>query len=128
MQHTLSQAGEASAALVWHRYADVDEWSRWAPFIAAVEAPERDLAAGLTGTVVSVGGLRVRFEVLAVDAAARTWRWRARLGPLALVLDHEVTERASGGCVALLTISGAGPVVLAYLAPAQLALSALVRP
>jgi hypothetical protein len=127
VQHTLSQAGEASAERAWNRYADLDAWSRWAPFIAAVEAPERALAVGLAGTVVSVGGLRVGFEVLAVDAAARTWRWRARLGPLALVLDHEVTERATGGCVALLTVSGAAPVVLAYLAPAQLALRALVR-
>jgi hypothetical protein len=127
VQHTLSQAGEASAERAWNRYADLDAWSRWAPFIAAVEAPERALAVGLTGTVVSVGGLRVGFEVLAVDAAARTWRWRARLGPLALVLDHEVTERATGGCVALLTVSGTAPVVLAYLAPAQLALRALVR-
>jgi hypothetical protein len=74
VQHTLSQAGEASAERAWNRYADLDEWSRWAPFIAAVEAPERALAVGLAGTVVSVGGLRVGFEVLAVDAAARTWR------------------------------------------------------
>ena len=128
MQHTLSQAGEASAALAWHRYADLDEWSRWAPFIAAVEASGRALTVGLTGTVVSVGGLRVGFEVLALDAAAGTWRWRARLGPLALVLDHEITDRATGGCVALLTLSGSAPVVLTYLAPAQLALRALVRP
>lgn len=128
MQHTLAQAGETSATQAWHRYADLDEWSRWAPFITSVEARERVLATGLTGTVVGVGGLRIAFEVLAVDAPARTWRWRARLGPLALVLDHEITERPTGGCVALLGVSGPAPLVTAYLAPAQLALRALVRP
>ena len=76
MQHTLAQAGETSATQAWHRYADLDEWSRWAPFITSVEARERVLATGLTGTVVGVGGLRIAFEVLAVDAPARTWRWR----------------------------------------------------
>ena len=75
-----------------------------------------------------MGGLRVRFEVLAVDADARTWRWRARLGPVVLILDHEVAARPAGGCVGVLAISGATPAVLAYLLPAQLALGALVRP
>lgn len=128
MQQTLSQAGEAPADLVWRRYADLDAWSSWAPFILAVDASGRVLRTGLSGTVTAVGGLKVAFEVLAVDAAARTWRWRARLGPVALVLDHEVTERPGGGSVAVLALTGAAPVVLGYLAPAQLALRSLVRP
>ena len=128
MQQTLSQAGEAPAGLVWHRYADLDAWSQWAPFIVGVDASARVLGTGVTGTVTGVGGLRVGFEVLAVDPAARTWRWRARLGPIALVLDHEVAERPCGGSVAVLAITGAAPVVLAYLPPAQLALRSLVRP
>ena len=127
MQRILTQAGDASPAEVWRRYADLDEWSRWAPFITAVETSGRVLVVGLTGTVIAVGGLRVRFEVLAVDPAARTWRWRARLGPVALVLDHEVAARPGGGCVAVLALSGAPPIVLAYLVPAQLALRSLVR-
>ncbi len=127
MQRTLTEAGDASSQVVWRRYADLDEWPRWAPFITAVESTGRRLVAGLTGTVISVGGLRVAFEVLAVDEAAGTWRWRARLGPVALVLGHEVTGRPSGGCVAVLEISGAPPVVLAYVVPAQLALRSLVR-
>ena len=62
-----------------------------------------------------------------MDATARTWRWRARLGPVALVLDHEVAARPAGGCVAVLAVSGAPAAVLAYLVPAQLALRSLVR-
>jgi hypothetical protein len=127
VQCILTQAGDAAPEEVWRRYADLDEWRAWAPFILAVESPGRELAAGLAGTVTAVGGLRVAFEVLAVDAPARTWRWRARLGPVALVLDHEVTARPSGGCVTVLVVSGTPAVVLAYLLPAQLALRALVR-
>ena len=127
MQRTLTQAGDASPEVVWRRYADLDEWPRWAPFIQAADGSGRELVAGLTGTVTAVGGLRVGFEVLAVDAAARTWRWRARLGPVALVLDHEVTARPAGGCVAVLAVSGTPAAVLAYRVPAQLALRSLVR-
>ena len=128
MQRTVTEAGDASSAEVWRRYTDLDEWPRWAPFIHHVEAPGSELVAGLAGTVTAVGGLRIRFEVLSVDPGARAWRWRARLGPVALVLDHEVVARPAGGCVAVLAVSGATPVVLAYLVPAQLALRALVRP
>lgn len=127
MQRILTQAGDASPAEVWRRYADLEEWPRWAPFITAVETSGRELLVGLTGTVIAVGGLRVGFDVLAVDAAARTWRWRAQVGPVSLVLDHEVAARPAGGSIAVLAISGAPPVVLGYLLPAQLALRSLVR-
>jgi len=127
VQRTLSQAGDASPDEVWRRYADLDEWSRWAPFIQAVDSAGRELVPGLTGTVIAVGGLRVGFQVLTVDAAARTWRWRAQVGPVSLVLDHEVAARPAGGSIAVLAISGAPPVVLGYLLPAQLALRSLVR-
>jgi Polyketide cyclase / dehydrase and lipid transport len=127
VERTLTQAGDASPEEVWRRYADLGEWSRWAPFIQAVDSAGRELVPGLTGTVIAVGGLRVGFEVLAVDATARTWRWCARLGTVSLVLDHEVAVRPAGGAIAVLAISGAAPVVLSYLLPAQLALRSLVR-
>lgn len=128
MQRLVSQAGEAPVAEVWRRYADLDAWSTWAPFIVAVSAPGRELTPGLTGTVVAVGGLQVGFEVLAVDPAGRSWQWRAHLGPLALTLDHEVLARPGGGSVAVLRLDGWAPVVLAYQVPALIALASLVRP
>lgn len=128
MQWTISQAGDASPEEVWRRYVDLDAWAGWAPFITGVQATTRELVAGLTGTVVGVGGLPVRFEVLAVDHPRRTWRWRARLGPASLTLDHEVVDRPAGGAVAVLHLVGPPPVVVGYLAPAQLALRSLVRP
>ena len=36
MQRILAQAGDASPEEVWRRYADLDAWPRWAPFIQAV--------------------------------------------------------------------------------------------
>jgi hypothetical protein len=128
MQWTLSRAGGAAPETVWQRYVDLDAWAGWAPFISGVQAPSRELVAGLTGTVVGVGGLPVRFVVLAVDHPSRTWRWRAWLGPASLTLGHEVVDRPTGGSVAVLHLSGRLPVVAGYLGPAQLALRSLVRP
>ena len=39
MQCILTQAGDAALGEVWRRYADLDEWPVWAPFIRAVESP-----------------------------------------------------------------------------------------
>lgn len=128
MRASLTCTGDAPPAEVWRRYADLDAWSSWAPLISGVEADGRVLAEGLVGTVVGVGGVRVRFEVLDVDHESRSWRWRARLGPVQLELQHEVLAGPSGGTVAALDLVGAPHVVLGYLAPARLALGALVRP
>jgi len=46
VQRTLTQAGDASPEVVWRRYADLDEWPRWAPFIQAADGSGRELAAG----------------------------------------------------------------------------------
>jgi hypothetical protein len=124
---TLTQAGDASADEVWRRYADLDRWPRWAPFILAVEAQHSHLEPGLAGVVRAVGRVPVDFVVLAVDPATRAWSWQARLGPISLLLQHEVLARPDGGTVAALELTGTPPVVLAYLGPAQLALRSLVR-
>ena len=50
MQRTLTRAGDASPEVVWRRYAHLDEWPRWAPFIQAVDGSARVLRANLTGT------------------------------------------------------------------------------
>ena len=128
MLRSLAVAGGAAPDLVWRRYAELDLWPQWAPFITAVDATERELRVGLSGIVH--GPLRVRavFEVDAVDAVARTWHWSVRSGPLHLDLGHEVIARPGGGTVATLGLQGAAPVVLGYLGPAALALRQLVRP
>lgn len=128
MRWTLTQPGAAAPQEVWRRYAELDAWPSWAPFLSGVDADGTALVPGLNGTVTTVGGIRVRFVVLDVDEASRTWRWRASLGPLTLTLGHEVVTRTAGGTIAVLELIGAAPVVLAYLAPARLALRSLVQP
>jgi hypothetical protein len=92
-----------------------------------VETTSARLVTGSTGTVVGPVGVRVRFTVSAVDDAARTWAWRATLGPIRLHLTHEVTAREDGTAT-VLRVSGPLPVIAFYAPLAQLALGRLVRP
>lgn len=118
--------GPAPADLVWRRYEELDEWSRWAPHITAVEASPRLLAAGLTGAVVGLLGVRAPFEILHVDAERRQWSWRVRFAGLEFTLHHGVEERPTGSNTTL-TVRGFAPAVLAYWPFAHWALRRLVR-
>jgi hypothetical protein len=60
--------------------------------------------------------------VTAVDEADSRWTWRVRLGPAALMIDHEVAD----GWTAVV-LDGPAPVVVAYAPVARLALSRLVH-
>lgn len=133
MRTSISATGPAPAATAWERYAELDRWARWAPQITGVEAPARRLVTGLCGTVRAAGLLRVPFEVLAVDEAARTWTWRVRLGPVTLHLEHGVESLAPEGADpqhwgsrTWLRTSGPAAVVLPYTPIAFLALHFLV--
>ncbi len=101
-----------------------------------VGAGAQRLAPGLTGTVLGPVGVRVRFRVDEVDAAARRWSWTVRpAGPLrALTLDrvrlrlvHGVVARPGGGSITTLDVHGPLPVVASYAPLALVALRRLVR-
>lgn len=126
---TLRASGSASADLVWERYADTRLWPTWSPQIRRVELDTDDhrLRAGLTGRVVGPFGVHVPFEVDSVDAAALTWVWRVRVGPVRMRLLHTVMPQA-GGAVTTLTIEAPAPMAVGYSMPARLALHRLVRP
>ncbi len=126
MKRALAVPGPVMPAVAWDRYVRLEQWAQWAPFISGVDASAAVLAAGITGIVRGPAGLRLRFAVDAVDEVARSWRWTVRSGPVALRLGHEVLARSGGGTVATLDLDGPAPVVLAYLAPATLALRRLV--
>ncbi len=131
MRRQLAVAGPVLPPIAWDRYARLDDWPTWAPFILGVDADGPVLAAGLTGVVRGPVGIRIAFtvdEVDDADPAARSWRWTVRSGPLVLRLGHEVLARRTGGTVATLDLDGPAPVVLGYLAPATLALRRLVAP
>jgi hypothetical protein len=126
---TLRRRGQATADTAWERYADISLWPTWAPQILGVDASTDRLAVGTTGTVKGPVGIRVSFEVLAVDESARTWAWRAWIGARSagLTLEHGVEARGTGSST-WLTVDGLAPIVLAYSPAAYLALGGLVRP
>ncbi|MGI8459143.1 MAG: SRPBCC family protein [Propionibacteriaceae bacterium] len=122
--------GTAPVEVAWERYADPACWAEWSPQIRAVATVATRIAPGVRGTVVAPFGMRVPFEVLAVDEAARTWRWRVRLGPAAIELDHAVRSE-NGQTLTTLDLSGplsAVPLLLGYAPVAQFALRRLVTP
>ncbi len=124
---TLRIRGDAEPDEVWHRYTVPARWPEWSPQIRRVETAACRITAGQTGTVVGVGGLRVRFIVLAVDDDARTWDWRAVAGPVTLTFHHAVAAAPGGGTVSTLRVTGPFPIVAGYLPIARFALTRLVR-
>jgi hypothetical protein len=128
VRRTLAAVGDIAPELAWRRYAELDQWSQWAPFILGVDAPARVLDAGLSGIVRGPLGIRAVFAVDTVEAPQRRWTWTVRSGPAVLELGHEILARPDGGTVATLELVGATPVVLGYLGPATLALRRLVTP
>lgn len=131
MQLTLRATGTVPADEVWERYADPSRWSEWGPYVTGATLTTPRLAAGARGVVRGPLGVSAAVVILAVDEIARTWAWRARCGPLVLVLEHGVedlgVEERGRGTRTWLTLRGAAPLVLAYSLPARVALRALVR-
>jgi hypothetical protein len=123
---TIRARGSASPEIAWQRYAELAQWSSWAPHIVGVEAEGTDLRVGLTGVVRVIGGLGVPFTVTAVDHAAMTWSWIARVAGLPLTLTHTVAP-AEGGAQTTLVLEGPAALVVAYAPLAQIALMRLVR-
>lgn len=125
MRRRVTASGPADIDMAWERYADLRLWPRWAPQIVGVEAASERLAAGVTGIVRGPAGLLVPFEVEDVDAAARTWRWRASLLGISVVMRHDlVADRR--GTTAGLDLDGPAVVALTYPPIAALALRRLV--
>ncbi|HEY6745415.1 MAG TPA: SRPBCC family protein [Mycobacteriales bacterium] len=125
MRMTLAATGPVPAAEAWDRYARPDRWPTWSPQLSRVEPAGAVLAAGLTGRVYAPLGISAGFTVTAVDAAARTWRWEVRRGPLRLRLEHGV-QPAGDGSLTWLVLWGPAPVLLGYAPLASYALHRLV--
>ena len=127
MRTTITATGRTDPATVWRRYEQLALWSSWSPQVHEVIAARPSIAPGLNGLVVGPFGVRMPFEVLAVDAEAMEWSWHVRLGLVHATLDH-VVRPAPGGCQAEVVIDGPAPVVVAYRPLAALALRRLVQP
>lgn len=145
---TLTARGDADPDAVWEQYLHPALWSQWSPQIAGVRVasgahpgrPSQELAiaAGMRGTVYGPFGTRVGFVIDEVtvtggsppepgpEAAVRSWSWTVQAGPFTIRLRHTVRP-TTAGTVTQLTLRGCALVVLPYCAPAQLAITRLVR-
>ena len=121
MRTRIEATGPATAHDMWEAYAEPTRWRGWAPQIRAVRPLER-IRPGLRGEVEGLLGVRVRFEVTAVDEAARRWTWRVGVGPATLTISHEVADGRTA-----VELDGPAPVVVAYAPVARLALARLVQ-
>ena len=130
MQGSTRASSRLPAEEVWERYADPHRWASWAPQIRRVDTAAARIAPGVTGTVHGPLGLRIRFTVVDVDEAGRTWTWEVTPSvpplPLHLRLEHGVDDRPQGSAT-WLTVRGPAPVVAAYLPLARIPLEFLVR-
>jgi hypothetical protein len=126
---TVRATGPADPGDVWLRYVTPRHWSGWSPQIRSVSGPPLDesVAAGSSGTVHGPAGVRVVFAVTEVDAPARRWSWRVRVGFVELLMAHGVDPRhGSTGSTAWVRITGPLPIVAGYAPLARLALRRLV--
>lgn len=85
---------DAPAATLWTLLADCHHWPRWGPTVRHATLDSAELDLGATGTVTTLGGIRLPFEVTAFEQGAR-WGWRvASIG----ATDHTVQPIDSQTC------------------------------
>ena len=127
MEMTVARSGPADPRTVWQHYVWLPLWARWAPHLTRVDADSPILREGNAGTVTAAGVVPVRFRILTVDPEHRAWSWCASLGPVRLLLEHDVAPAPGGGSRASIRIHGPGPLLVAYRPLVGWALSRLVR-
>ena len=122
---TIAASGTQPAGPAWERYARLELWPTWSPYLRRAEPAGARLSPGLTGRVFGPLGVRVRYVVDEVDEAERRWAWTVRAGPVRVALRHGV-DATSSGSRTWLTLRGPAPVILAYAPLARWALHRLV--
>ncbi len=106
---------EAPAEVVWDLLVDTDTWPRWGPSIRSAKVNGGSLKLGATGTVTTVIGIDVPFEITE-HVAGQRWSWRvAGVG----ATDHVVDPLGSNRC----RVGFGVPLIAApYIAVCRLAL------
>jgi hypothetical protein len=120
--------GPCPADEVWDRYVRPQRWPHWSPQIRSVTYPAERVQPQTAGVVHGLGGLRVHFRILDVEATGpvRAWSWTVTAAGIRLHLRHTV-EATPAATRTALTVHGPAPAVLLYLPVARLALRRLVR-
>jgi hypothetical protein len=85
---------DAPAPLVWGLLADPARWPSWGPSVRRATIDADRLGLGVTGSVATVLGVTVPFEVTAFEPGRR-WAWRVS-GVAAT--DHRVEALGPDRC------------------------------
>lgn len=116
---SVSREVAAPAEVVWELLTRVEAWPQWGPTVASASVPSGVVTAGARGTVRTVVGVSLPFEVTELEAG-RSWAWS--VGGVRAT-DHHVRP-TSDGCVVTFGVPWWAP---GYLAVCAVALGRLDR-
>jgi uncharacterized protein YndB with AHSA1/START domain len=109
--------------VVWEQLARTSNWPGWGLSILSVDPADAAVVSGLRGTVRTVVGVRLPFEVTEV-VPGRSWSWRVAGVP---ATGHRVEPTASGTRVTI-TVPRWAPIYAPVCALALRRLERLVAP
>ncbi len=111
---------DASDAVAWDLLTDTTRWPEWGPTVRSVELDGDALHAGARGTVTTVAGLNLPFEITVFEPPGR-WAWRVAGLP---ATDHRVEPEGEERC----RVGFGVPVAAApYLAVCRIATARLAQ-
>jgi uncharacterized protein YndB with AHSA1/START domain len=105
--------------VVWRLLTHVADWPRWGPTVAGAAVPGGVIGPGARGTVRTMVGVSLPFEITQFDAG-RSWAWSVAGVP---ATTHRVTPTVNG-CVVTFEVPWWAP---GYLAVCALALRRIGR-
>jgi len=111
---------DAPAETLWDLLTDPQQWPGWGPTVRGVELKGERFELGATGTVTTVVGVKLNFEVTDFDPGAG-WAWKVAGVP---ATDHTVEPVDADRCRVGFGVRWAAAP---YLSVCQLALQRLER-
>lgn len=79
---------------VWRTLTDLRDWPAWGPSVRSAEIDGTELGLGVTGTIKTIGGVQLPFEITSFEPGHR-WEWRVAGLP---ATDHVVADLGNGSC------------------------------
>jgi hypothetical protein len=110
----------APAQTLWDLLADPEQWPIWGSTVQGVELRSERFELGATGTVTTVFGVELNFEITHFDPGVR-WAWKVGGVP---ATDHTVEPLGADRCRVGFGVPWA---VAPYLSVCQQALQRLER-